>query len=100
MSKQYVITEKKDHSSWWIILVAAFLVAYGEAIMIGALIAGVCYLGFQIWKWYQSRRQAKQVEEQDAWIDAPTKLITEGMYVWGNPEHYINDYNDGMREWA
>jgi len=46
MSKQYVITEKKDHSSWWIILVAAFLVAYGEAIMIGALIAGVCYLGF------------------------------------------------------
>lgn len=100
MSKRYVITEEKDHSGWWIILIAAFLVAYGYVILIAAILAGVALLGYLFWKWYQPRRKIKQVEESNNYVDAPTRLLTEGMRVWGDPEHYLNNYNDGMREWV
>lgn len=100
MSKKYVITEEKDHSGWWIILVAAVLVAYGHVILIAGISIGIAWLGYQLWKWYKPRRKAKQVEEANAWVYAPTQLITEGVRVWGDPEHYLDDYDDGMREWA
>jgi hypothetical protein len=100
VSKKYVITEQKDHSGWWVILVAAFLVAYGKEILAIAVITGAIYLAYRLWKWDNSRQRVKQVEEIPAWQDAPTRLLTEGMRVWGDPEHYLNDHNDGMREWA
>lgn len=104
MSKRYVITEEKDRSGWWIILIAAFLVAYGYVILwisiITGVLCGVVWLGYQWWKWYQPRRKARQVEESNAWMFEPTQLITEGIRVWGNPEHYLDNYDDGMGEWA
>jgi hypothetical protein len=100
VSKRYVITEEKDHSGWWIILVAAFLVAYGKAILVGAITAGILFLAYQLFKWYRKHQAVQQVEEAYNYVDPPTKLITEGMYVWGNPEHYLDNYDDGMREWA
>ena len=99
MSKKYVIKEEKDSSGWWTILVAAILVAYGYVILWIAISVGVALLGYQLWKWYKPRRKVKRVE-QSYYVDPPTRLITEGMRVWGDPEHYIDDYNDGMREWA
>jgi threonine/homoserine/homoserine lactone efflux protein len=98
VSKKYVIKEEKDHSDWWVILVAAFIVAYGYVIITVATILGILYLAYLFWKWYQPRR--KQVEETNNYFDPPTRLITEGMRVWGNPEHYLHDYEDGMREWV
>jgi hypothetical protein len=99
MSKKYVITEQKDHSGWWIILIAAFLVAYGYVILAFVIAVGVSWLGYQLWKWYKPRRKVRQVEESNYYLDAPTQLITEGMRVWGDPEHYLDNYNDGMRDW-
>jgi uncharacterized membrane protein len=99
MSKRYVIEEQKDRSGWWIILVAGFLLAYGYAILIAAIITALIALAILGWVLYRRRQQAKQVEETRAYMDAPTKLITEGMRVWGDPEHYL-DHNDGMREWV
>jgi len=100
VSARYVIKEEKDHSGWWIILIAAFLVAYGYIILIAAISAGILLLGYKLWQLHQSRRKIKQVEEENAYMYAQTQLITEGMRVWGNPEHYMDNFNDGMREWA
>jgi hypothetical protein len=99
MSKQYVITEQKDHSNWWIILVASIIVAYGTYILYGAIAVVVCFIVYQLLKWDHSRKEAKRAEEAKAWMYDETKLITEGMPIWGCPEHYLDNYDDGMREW-
>lgn len=104
MSKKYVVVEQEDRSSWWIILVAAFLVAYAKFMLTLAIIITVAiaitWLVPQYIKWRKSRLEVKKVVEINALMDAPTKLITEGMSVWGDPEHYLDDFDDGLRSWV
>jgi hypothetical protein len=99
VKRMYVIEEKKDRSGWWVILVAAFFVAYWNIVLIIGISMLVAYLLVQCYRWNKTRQAQKKAEAANAWMDAPTQLLTEGMRVWGNPEHYVHDYDDGMRHW-
>lgn len=101
--KVYVVEQRKDRSGWLVTLAAAAMIAWWKYILIAALV--VTFLVAIIWLTHKmapglKRIPAKKrVKKQRALMDAPTQLITEGMRVWGNPEHYLDNYDDGMRGW-
>jgi hypothetical protein len=96
MSKRTYLVETKDRSDWWAVLVAAALFVFWKYILIAIAIAvaiAIIYIGHE----YDRRRKIKAVPYEE---EMPTTLTTEGMRVWGNPEHYLDDYDDGLRDWA
>jgi hypothetical protein len=110
MSKRIYIVETKDHSGWWAILAEGALLVFLKYVLILAIVAATIWLVVEYDKNKKAKEASKPCEEMMAGfraahadmlydMEAPTQLLTEGMRVWGDPEHYINDYDDGMRNW-
>lgn len=105
MSKEiYVIQKRKDRSEWLIILAAAAMIAFWKWILIAAITMAVFLCIVKSYPYLKRIRFNKKANllhnAKFDEIEEPTKLITEGMWVWGDPEHYLNDHDDGMRGWV
>jgi hypothetical protein len=103
----YVLEQRKDRSEWWVVVGAATLIVTYKYILVAGIVLVTTWLLYHGYQRlgnarvhnkvkYESDRRTKEARDL---MDAPTQLITEGMRVWGNPEHYLDNYNDGMRDW-
>ena len=95
----YVVDQRKDRSEWLVILAAGAMIVFWKYILLVAICMAVSWLLVQTYLKISEIKFERKVKQERAWMDAPTKLITEGLRVWGNPEHYLNDYDDGLRQW-
>ena len=95
----YVVEQRKDRSEWLIILAAAAMIAFWKYILLAAICMAVSWLLVHAYLKLRKIKFKVKAKKERAWMDAPTKIITEGLRVWGNPEHYLNDYDDGLRQW-
>jgi hypothetical protein len=91
----YVVDQRKDRSEWWVILAAGAILALWKYILVVSVTLAAIWLLYKATLWVGAAKANKR--EHDL-MNAPTQLMTSGMRVWGNPEHYI-DYDDGMRDW-
>jgi hypothetical protein len=95
----YVVEQRKDRSEWLVIFAAAALIAFWKWILVACIILATSWFLVHGYHWLEEAKVQKRAKQARILMDAPTKLITEGMRVWGNPEHYLDNYDDGMREW-
>jgi hypothetical protein len=115
MSREvYVVDKRKDKSGWWVILLAAVLIAYWKVILWGCLFAAIAYATYKAYQAYQ--RLVAEHEMYNAAIAARADYenaeylangIIEGQYPAATmpiserftyqPIYY--DHDDGLKDW-
>jgi hypothetical protein len=117
MSREvFVVERRKDRSGWWIILIAAALIAYWKALIFACMIAGVYWLvrkGMAIEQARYDRKisrdaaKALRCDYENMMAMAGDPIGVYGDYTpptmpmtgFNYQPLYYDNHDDGLRDW-